>query len=155
MAKYISKNIDGFAVESDELGQPMLDANQRIKAWASIHRIRQFQFFGGPSFSIWRSLRKLTSPLHNEYEEIRQAADSGDFFTYIELMGGMNVPRSSRPIEIKSFSEDLDPMTGEILAEAGEELSDKVRRYLKMQDVLVPCSTMRWTALPAPAAFVF
>jgi hypothetical protein len=155
MAKYISKNIDGFAVELDDLGQPMLDANQRIKAWASINRIRQFQFFGGPSFSIWRALRKLTSPLHNEYEEIRQAADRGDFATYIELMGGMNVPRITRPIEIKSFSEDLDPLTGEISSEAREELSDKVRRYLKMQDVLVPCSTMRWTVLPAPAAFSF
>ncbi|MFT6517109.1 MAG: hypothetical protein ACJATP_000768 [Candidatus Azotimanducaceae bacterium] len=69
MAKDISKNIDGFAIDLGDLGQPMLDANQRIKAWVSTNRIRLFHFFGMPSFSICRSLRKTTPALHDEYDE--------------------------------------------------------------------------------------
>jgi hypothetical protein len=84
-----------------------------------------------------------------------QAANSGDFATYIELMGRVNVPRATRTIETKSLPEDLDPLSAEIMPDAGEELAHKVRRYLKMQDVLVPCSTMRWTGFRAPAACVF
>ena len=56
IAKYIAKNIDGFALAgevSDEDPTLSLHDNAlRVRAWASRWGIRQFQFYGGASISV-------------------------------------------------------------------------------------------------------
>jgi len=94
IAKYISKNIDGFAVGDhvdEETGEPISQSINPVAAWASNWNVRQFQFQGSPSVTVYRELRKINTPLHDkEMTELRYAADRGDFKAFIKAMGGMN-----------------------------------------------------------------
>ncbi|GAB5380991.1 MAG: replication endonuclease [Aliiglaciecola sp.] len=101
IAKYICKNIDGEFIDHDKYGNDAKTSAIRIAAWASINNIRQFQFIGLPSVSLWRQLRKAPVADSTELEKIRQASDSSDWFAYLVLMGGHNIRRTDRPFSIE------------------------------------------------------
>ena len=90
LAKYISKNIDGAggigeASSDEDDGAGLLKDNvARVKAWAAVHGIRQFQQFGGPPVGLWREARRLREAVADpDIERIRAAADSGNFREFI------------------------------------------------------------------------
>lgn len=91
VAKYIAKNIDGFSVGDDYEADTVTDSSNtsvRVEAWASLWHIRQFQFFGTPTVTPYRELRRVKSlpdALQDELGEAWQAADKGDWCSYMKL----------------------------------------------------------------------
>ncbi|MFC3200879.1 replication endonuclease [Alteromonas oceani] len=116
IAKYICKNIDGEYLDTDKYGNDAKVAASRIAAWASLYKIRQFQFIGLPSVSLWRQLRKVDGSIKDfELDQLRQAADSSDWLAYMLMMGGTNKRKVERPFaleyekQVKAMFEDISP----------------------------------------------
>lgn len=108
IAKYISKNIDGYALDGEvdfDSGKPLKESASAVTTWASTWRIPQFHPIGLPSVGTYRECRRIRGvSLENRFdrrvEEVRHAADCGDYAGYIHSQGGTNVPRHQQTVRV-------------------------------------------------------
>lgn len=129
IAKYIAKNIDGYALDGQldhDTGKPLKDTAAAVTAWASTWRIPQFKAIGLPTMGAYRELRKLprgvsiASEFDDRVEAVRAAADEGEFDLYIIAQGGANMPRDAQAVrvarkvtdEVNEYEEDIERVVG-------------------------------------------
>lgn len=98
IAKYISKNINGFEVADlidTETGKTLGDGVMNVKTWASVWSVRQFQFQGCDPITAYREIRRVREAFTEEHmkelEQLRQAADSNDFVNFIRALRTIKV----------------------------------------------------------------
>ncbi|MBS9427844.1 replication endonuclease [Photorhabdus akhurstii] len=150
VAKYISKNIDGYALDGErdkETGKPLKETAKFAMAWASRYRIRQYQAIGTPPVTVWRELRKLSNQLTSvlkisgEFKRgqallsdpmmdaVTAAADAGCFATYIMKQGGVLIPRKDYAVHLayqqndepNAYGETVDKIYGIYSPRLGED----------------------------------
>ncbi|EHZ2725189.1 replication endonuclease [Vibrio parahaemolyticus] len=118
LAKYISKNVDGYALEGevdrDNKRAKLQETVKNVTAWSRTFCFRQFQFQKTPPVTIWRELRRIDE--EQEYclfEKARRAADCGFFSAYMDYMGGHRLRSSERPIRL--VTKERENKYGEIV----------------------------------------
>ena len=128
IAKYIAKNIDdvqidkhgddmagGLTVGPDLLGDLEVKPCNRVEAWASLWRIRQFQAIGQPAVTVWRELRRVTEQaaaagsdaLVRAWLSVHRAKDhKANWHDYMQEQGGAMLPRKEYRFCVKRVERD-------------------------------------------------
>ncbi len=140
VAKYVSKNIDGYKVEKDLHGNDCMTASRRVEAWAATWRVRQFQQIGGAPVTTWRELRRVDpgqggaalaveeglqavnrarQEKHAETEAVKRYSTANGWADYTRLQGGPRIPRRLHRVKV------LREQTGE-LSRYGDLAAPKV-----------------------------
>ncbi|QDW33738.1 replication endonuclease [Yersinia sp. KBS0713] len=128
IAKYIAKNIDGYALEGErdhETGELLTDSAAAVTAWAATWRIPQFRPMGIPSMGAYRECRShtlrgisLAESFDESVEAVRAAADTGDFAAYIAAQGGTNSGNQTVRVA-KRIADELNAYDEEVMKVVG------------------------------------
>lgn len=115
IAKYVAKNIDGYACDEDkdmETGESLKNMSKNVSAWAAKWRIRQFQQLGGSPVTVWRELRRQAGKAVEGDELLTQlveAADRGDWAEYCLLQGQGKPTVKREELQARTLYEDRAP----------------------------------------------
>ncbi|MCL9783234.1 replication endonuclease [Vibrio sp. S4M6] len=162
VAKYVSKNIDGAHISSDK-GSNLngLDAAERVVTWSRLNNIRQFQFIGGPSVTVWRELRRLreefqeddamltdlSEPEHFLLEKVRRSADEGDWKAFCYAMGGVLVKRKDQTVKVQySVPDTIQKLlvSGEFTPTRFGDMAQARVNGLLFRDIFLATRFRRW-----------
>lgn len=154
LAKYIAKNIDGYAVGHDlEAQTPAEEGAAAVDAWAGVWGIRQFQQIGSTSVTIWREFRRVRDRIEGAdaetLEAIRAACDAGNWREFVELMGGVFVRRDEQTVRLLLEEKPGESLYGEIIEQIRGVIMRGARLAAHMALTRVKVWTVQRTEPPA------
>ncbi|WP_417842150.1 replication endonuclease [Terasakiella sp.] len=137
LLKYIQKNLTGEYIDLDHEGAVGgKEGAARAIAWARMHRIRQFQFFGGVSVTVWRELRRLgMNAAPSACLDIYHAANRKDWKDFVKRMGGVFAGRNQtlKPAytteDTNQFGEAVPKLKGVVAALSGEFVKTRIYEW--------------------------
>lgn len=168
LAKYIAKNIDGYALDGEtdvESGALLKESACAVCAWAARWRIRQFQFIGGAPVTVYRELRKLVDNdaargLSVEFAQVHEAADRGDWAGYVNAQGGPFVKRDAVQVrtlyeadgDFNQYGEETLRVRGvyDSVAGSGSPLLTRLKKWKivpKRAQENVPDTALPWSSV--------
>lgn len=140
IAKYIAKNIDGHGLGNEideETGLPLDRGANPVRTWSSDLRIRQFQFQGSPSVTVWRELRRAKEiEFDVAFIKIHKAADEGNWKEFVRLMGGMCVGRNAKfktayeDGEVNQYAEPTKKIQGVKYSPTAEDQESVCKKFM-------------------------
>lgn len=160
VAKYVAKNVDGFKVEKDLYGNEAITASQRVEAWASTWRVRQFQQIGGAPVTVWREIRRLhpdqaeASALVGQglaaaniasqadghhSESVQRFTAATGWARYTALQGGPTAQRSAQAIRLETQATGELGRYGELVGPrvVGVVATDTIKKMLPPMGIIL------------------
>lgn len=121
--KYITKTIGSIEKLEGE--------HASVDAWRSTWAIRAFQFFGMPSLTTWRELRKLKEAPNGGdlLAGVWRAAKRGDGAGFIGLMGGLGIKSCDRPIKCEKTDDATTKTSSFTVREDGEITTETTKKW--------------------------
>jgi hypothetical protein len=137
LVKYICKNINGqgmidpqgFAEADFDSDLNIVDAAERVNAWASCSDTRQFQFFGTPSVCVWRELRRIDGEISEEFTAAADAADRGDWAEFTRIMKVDRKVLLKKDNGLNKYRESVQKVKGLIDVETGDSIITREREW--------------------------
>jgi hypothetical protein len=165
LAKYVAKNIDGVDVHGmilgvdEETDLDSISSAERVQAWKSRHGIRQFQFVGAVSITVWREIRRLKDSIPETFLDIYNAAKASDWKQFTILMGGMGAGRNQtlKPFyetqENNQFGEPTKAVKG-LVSVTAEYLSTRLYEWVVQRVGSMSGLELQGAAEPFPSSRV-
>lgn len=162
LAKYISKNVDGFGLENEQDHEApdhnITDMVQSVTAWARIHGVRQFQFFGLESVTLWREVRRISGTGHGDIANELINATGGrkgddktpSWITFTKLVNQHSVALDKVERRSEAYNDKVNIIKGVVIAKTVIQTRDGewVREFLtaSRREALKASGSLRsWT----------
>lgn len=135
IAKYVSKNITG----NDAAVDMSQDNALRVRAWASLWGIRQFQFFGldkRVGVGVWRECRRIANAYNDDFlqsaglSSICVAAANNDYVEFVDAALSFDVVKTLCVERVNRFGEVIKAKIGlSFMSDCVVDVVTKIKNY--------------------------
>ncbi|QKJ65471.1 replication endonuclease [Deefgea piscis] len=137
LIKYICKNVNGQGMTDSQgllykdfdSGIDVVNSAFRVKAWASCHGFRQFQFIGTAPVGVWRELKRIEGLTSDEFSTAANAAESNNWAEFTRIMQIDRKVLLKKDNGLNKYREPVQKVKGLIDVETGDSIITREREW--------------------------